>query len=276
MVLFMAMVPFDGFRASFLGGDRDGRSKGGPDTPRIVVAAMLRRCHCVKRLDLVIDVSPAVLGGLLVVVIIEERCPGQEEARMQQTRDVADLVHAAQQGDQSAWNDLVDRFLPLVTAVVRRYRLSEADADDVNQTVWLRLVEHLDEIREPRALPGWLVTTTRNEALRVIRRRGRDVPLDPHGHTLGLLYEVNDMDEGMIRDEVAQALRDALLELSPARRELLTLLLADPPLSYDEISNRLGIPIGSIGPTRARALEQLRNTKAMRALMASANPASEA
>ena len=181
-----------------------------------------------------------------------------------------------QEGDQSAWNALVDRFLPLVTAVVRRFRLSSADADDVNQTVWLRLVEHLDEIREPRAVPGWLVTTTRNEALRVIKRRARDVTLDPHGRTLGLLHEVNDMDEGMMRTERSQALRDALLKLSPARRELLTLLLADPPLSYDEISSRLGIPIGSIGPTRARALEQLRNTDAMRALMASATQASEA
>jgi RNA polymerase sigma factor (sigma-70 family) len=215
-------------------------------------------------------------GVCFVVVIIEQRCPGREEARMQQTPELADLVHAAQEGDQSAWNALVDRFLPLVTAVVRRFRLSPADADDVNQTVWLRLVEHLDEIREPRAVPGWLVTTTRNEALHVIRRRGRDVPLDPHGRTLGLLYEVNDLDEAMVREERSQALRDALLELSPARRELLTLLLADPPLSYDEISKRLDIPIGSIGPTRARALEQLRNTDAMRALMAPANPASEA
>ena len=143
---------------------------------------------------------------------------------MQQTRDLGDLVHDAQGGDQAAWNALVDRFLPLVTAVVRRFRLSPADADDVNQTVWLRLVEHLDEIREPRAVPGWLVTTTRNEALRVIRRRGREVPLDPHGNAMGLLYEVNDMDEGMMRDERSQALRDALLELSPGRRELL-----DPP-----------------------------------------------
>ena len=195
---------------------------------------------------------------------------------MQETPELADLVHAAKAGDQSAWNALVDRFLPLVTAVVRRFRLSPVDADDVNQTVWLRLVEHLDEIREPLAVPGWLVTTTRNEALRVIKRRGRDIPLDPHGRTLGLLYDVTDMDEGMMREERSQALRDALLELSPARRELLTLLLADPPLSYDEISGRLGIPIGSIGPTRARALEQLRNTDAMRALLASATPASEA
>ena len=81
-----------------------------------------------------------------------------------------DLVTRARAGDQASWNALVDRFLPLVNGVIRRFRLSSADADDVNQTVWLRLVEHLGDLREPRALPGWLVTTTRNEALRVIRR----------------------------------------------------------------------------------------------------------
>jgi RNA polymerase sigma factor (sigma-70 family) len=74
------------------------------------------------------------------------------------------------------------------------------------------------------------------------------------------------MDEHLLHEERAQALRDAMAELSPARRELLIMLLADPPLSYEEISSKLNIPIGSIGPTRARALEQLRNTQAMRAL----------
>jgi RNA polymerase sigma factor (sigma-70 family) len=206
------------------------------------------------------------LGGLLVVVIIEDRCTGQEEARMQQTPTVDDLVTAARAGSQDAWNALVDRYLPLVTGVIRRYRLSPADADDVNQTVWLRLVEHLVDIREAKALPGWLVTTARNESLRIIRMRGRDTPVDPHGATMDHLGEAPDMDEKLVREERAQALREAMLELSPARRELLTLLLADPPLSYEEIGARLGMPIGSIGPTRARALEQLRNTQAMRAL----------
>jgi RNA polymerase sigma factor (sigma-70 family) len=204
------------------------------------------------------------------VVIIEDRCTGQEEALMQQNAPVDDLVNAARAGDQEAWNALVDRFLPLVTAIIARYRLSNADADDVNQTVWLRLVEHLDTIREPRAVPGWLVTTARHESLRVIRVRNRDVLLDPQGPMMDLLAEETDMDEGMVSDERSQALREAMAELSPARQELLSLLLADPPLSYEEISNKLGIPIGSIGPTRARALEQLRNTEAMRALTATA------
>ena len=179
-----------------------------------------------------------------------------------------DLVARARAGDQESWNALVDRFLPLVTSVIRKFRLSGTDGDDVNQTVWLRLVEHLGDLREPRALPGWLVTTTRNEALRVIRLRGRSIPVDPQGGTFDRRDAQPDVDEDLIRDERLQAFREALLELPASRRDLLELLLADPPASYEEISAKLGIPIGSIGPTRARALEQLRNTRAMRALVA--------
>ncbi len=178
-----------------------------------------------------------------------------------------DLVARACSGDQASWNALVDRFLPLVNSVISKFRLSAADGDDVNQTVWLRLVEHLGELREPRALPGWLVTTTRNEALRVIRLRGRATPVDPQGYVLDTAVDESDPDEDLIRDERARAFRAALDELPASRRELIELLLTDPPISYDEISAKLGIPKGSIGPTRARALEQLRNTRAMRALV---------
>ena len=87
--------------------------------------------------------------------------------------DLLELVAAAVSGDQAAWNSLVERFAPLVTSVIRRFRLTEGDADDVRQNTWLRLVEHLEGIREPRALPGWIVTTTRNEALRVLSARRR-------------------------------------------------------------------------------------------------------
>jgi RNA polymerase sigma factor (sigma-70 family) len=177
--------------------------------------------------------------------------------------DVEELVEAARAGDAAAWDALVDRFLPLVTAVIRRLRLSPADADDVNQTVWLRLVEHLDGLREPRALPGWLATTARHEGLRLIKRRGRDLPVDPGGMTFDVA-EDSDPGETLVQDLQSHALREAMLELPESRRELLLLLLADPPLSYDEISARLGIPRGSIGPTRARALEQLRESRALR------------
>ncbi|WP_340539026.1 RNA polymerase sigma factor [Nocardioides sp. GXZ039] len=176
------------------------------------------------------------------------------------------LVSAAQEGDPHAWNAIVDRFLPLVEAIVRRHRLSEADGDDVSQTVWLRLVEHLDSLREPDALPGWIRTTARHECLRLLAARARTRAADPQ--TDGVL-DVADDDvaaDDLLAFERHQALRDGLAELPAARRDLLLLLLVDPPLPYAEISARLGIPIGSIGPTRARALEQLRATRALRAL----------
>jgi RNA polymerase sigma factor (sigma-70 family) len=189
----------------------------------------------------------------------------REGAVMHQPADVEQLVAAARAGDSVAWDDLVDRYLPLVTAVIGRFRLSASDADDVNQTVWLRLVEHLDGLREPRALPGWLVTTTRNEALQLIRRRARDLPVDPATTVFdGAEDDAPDFGEALVSDLRAQALRDALDELPEKRRELLLLLLVDPPLPYEEISARLGIPKGSIGPTRARALEQLRGSRALR------------
>ncbi|GAB3264248.1 RNA polymerase sigma factor [Nocardioides dilutus] len=183
---------------------------------------------------------------------------------MHQPTDVEELVAGARAGDAAAWDGLVDRYLPLVTAVIGRFRLSASDADDVNQTVWLRLVEHLDGLREPRALPGWLATTTRNEALQLIRRRARDLPVDPGTTAFDGDGDPPDFNEALVSDLRAQALRDALDELPEKRRALLLLLLVDPPLPYEEISARLGIPKGSIGPTRARALEQLRSSRALR------------
>src|SRR3954451_17519970 len=135
-----------------------------------------------------------------------------EETRVEQSADVERLVVAARDGDAAAWDALVERFLPLVTAVIRRLRLSPADADDVNQTVWLRLVEHLDGLREPRALPGWLATTARNEGLRVIRQRARDLPVDPAGTTFDTA-EASDPGEALVEDLKSHALREAMLEL---------------------------------------------------------------
>ncbi|WP_183100460.1 RNA polymerase sigma factor [Nocardioides pelophilus] len=185
---------------------------------------------------------------------------------MDTTDPLATLVLAAREGNQDAWDAIVDRFLPLVGAIIRRHRLSEADGDDVSQTVWLRLVEHLDALREPAALPGWIRTIVRNECLRVINARGRMQPVDPQEH--GVLEVAGDdvIDDDLLAAERRQLLREALAELPAARRDLLLLLLADPPLAYEEISARLGIPIGSIGPTRARALDQLRRTRALRGL----------
>ena len=184
---------------------------------------------------------------------------------------IAELVHAAAQRDKAAWDELVIRFSPLVGSVAARYRLIEQDAADVSQTVWLRLVQHLSSLREPAALPGWIVTTTRNECLRVIRIRQRTATFDPlldPPRTKGPGTEQRQIDEDLMRDERHEALLSAFAELSARHRELLTLLLTDPPVSYAEISQRLDIPIGAIGPTRARALQRLRRSPALASLLA--------
>ena len=181
---------------------------------------------------------------------------------------LADRVAAARGGDRAAWDSLVEQYMPLVISVAGRYRLCPDDVADVSQALWLRLVEHLDDIREPRALPGWIVTTTKHEALRLLKGRQRAVPVDPlTGFALNEAGNDDGVEVDLLRLERHQALREGVRELRPQHRALLLLLLADPPLSYDDISRRLGIPKGSIGPTRARCLEALRNTTAMQTFL---------
>lgn len=176
------------------------------------------------------------------------------------------LVTRAAAGDQDAWNDIVRRYAPLLVSVVRTFRLSAAESEDVAQTVWLRLVEHLDSLRDPRALPMWIITTAKRESLRLISAQHRVLPNDPQEPTW---FEGNgeapDFDDDLLRVERHQALLAGLAELPRHQRQLLLLLLEDPPLSYAEIGRRSGLPIGSIGPTRARALQRLRATPSVRA-----------
>jgi RNA polymerase sigma factor (sigma-70 family) len=197
---------------------------------------------------------------------------------------IEELVAGARRDDANAWNALVRRFLPLVLAITRTYRLSERDAEDVSQVVWLRLTQHLSRIRDPRAVPKWISTTARHECQRVIRHMRMTVPMDPltggpltggpfsggpfpgvpfSGRPLNAPSEA-ETDAGLLRAEQRQALRDGLAELPAAQQRMLLLLTADPPVSYRDISHLLGIPVGSIGPTRARCLQRLRGTSAMR------------
>jgi len=181
-------------------------------------------------------------------------------------RLLPELVAAAVDGNGAAWNILVERFSPLVTAVTHRFHLTHGDADDVAQTVWLRLVEHLANLREARALPKWIVTTTRNEALRVLAARRRVESVDPLADCRLDKAESVDVATDLLLTERRQAVHAGLAELRGPHRELLLLTFADTPISYREISQRLGIPTGSIGPTRARCLEKLKNTTPLRAL----------
>jgi RNA polymerase sigma factor (sigma-70 family) len=180
---------------------------------------------------------------------------------------LADLVEAASAGNQMAWDRLVERFIPLVRHVVRSFRLSAHDADDACQSVWLRLVEHLGDIREPLALPGWISTTARNECLALLRTGRRTTAVGEVIDTTADISVDDDPSEALYREQRRDALLQGLAEIADRHRDLLLLLLADPPVPYDEISRRLGIAKGSIGPSRARALQKLRETRAMAALV---------
>ena len=178
---------------------------------------------------------------------------------------IAVLVRAAAEGDQSAWNEIVDRYTPLVVSVIYKHRLRPADAADVNQTLWLRLVEQIGRLREPEALPGWIMTTTRNECLRVLRVQQRTHLYDPLSESDSLEPEQLDADveADLLAVERRQALRDGFAELTEQCKRLLTKLMTDPPPSYQVVSEELAMPVGSIGPTRIRCLEKLRKTPAL-------------
>ncbi|BCL14557.1 RNA polymerase sigma factor [Micromonospora sagamiensis] len=184
-------------------------------------------------------------------------------------RGTAVLVSAAASGDESAWAELVRRYAPLVATVIRSHGLDRADSADVNQTVWLRLVEQLGRLRDAHALPAWLVTTTRRECHRLLRLGRRTQPFDPYddsvdGHVgVFLLVDPTTPDEDLLRAERRQALRDAFAQLPPRCRDLLALLAGDPPASYREVGERLGMPLGSVGPTQARCLARLRGCPAL-------------
>lgn len=180
-------------------------------------------------------------------------------------QSVVDLVVKARNGDQFAWDQIVERYAPLVWAMCQRFRLSRADADDVGACVWLRLVERLDTIRQPAALPGWLATTARNECLRVVRVKARETPVDDHERISADTDP--SADSWLLAQERLIALRTAFAGMSERCRRLLELLFADPPTPYDEVSHVLGIPVGTIGPTRQRCLGKLRASPALAALV---------
>jgi RNA polymerase sigma factor (sigma-70 family) len=143
----------------------------------------------------------------------------------------------------------------MVWSIARSFRLDEATAKDVSQTVWLRLVENIDRIDDPERLPGWLATTCRREALRVQGLRDRVIPTE-------FEYDVPDerpsLEAMLVEDEEAREVVVAFETLSDDCRQLLRLLTTDPPLSYEEISEVVGRPIGSLGPTRSRCIERLK------------------
>jgi len=187
---------------------------------------------------------------------------------MRDDSPTADLVLRARKGDSDAWDALVERFAPLIWSICLRYSLGRADAEDVGQYVWLRLVDHLESVHDPAALPGWLVTTTKRECLRALRAaRNQQAP-----ETVPDVESIPDERTGTAEQELLlaerhAALREAFTRLPPPCQRLIAMLLEDPPVPYAEISARLGIPLGGIGPSRGRCIEKLRHDPAIAALI---------
>ena len=153
---------------------------------------------------------------------------------------VIDLVARARDGDQHAWDEIVDRYAPLVWFICKRYQLSRADVDDVGQTVWLLLVEKLGDLRQPAALPGWLATTTQRECLRVLRAASRyDHSELPETSQMSRDEPAEMIEEEIIAAEMSAALRVAFAELPEHCQRLLSMMISDPPLPYAKISLRL-------------------------------------
>lgn len=170
-------------------------------------------------------------------------------------RSDTELVAAALENDQTAWNELVERYTRLVWHVIHGFhQLDDERRADVHQTVWLRLAEQLHVIVNPERVGGWLATTARHECIRQVRQQRREVPeleVEPEW--------VDDAPERhLLESERDAALWLAFARLRPDCQQLLRLLIADPPFSYDEVAEILDMPRGSIGPTRQRCLETLR------------------
>jgi RNA polymerase sigma factor (sigma-70 family) len=172
--------------------------------------------------------------------------------------DVAATVRRAADGDRAAWDALVEAFTPFLFAVASTFRLGSADTAEVVQTTWLRLVEHLDAIHQPEAVGGWLATTARREALRLVRTRSREQLIDDVDIVAGPPSGgPSDPEQHAIDADRRRLLRRAFGRL-PDNCQVLLHLLTVGVLSYAEIAAQLEMPIGSIGPTRGRCLDRLR------------------
>jgi RNA polymerase sigma factor (sigma-70 family) len=169
------------------------------------------------------------------------------------------LVPLAAAGDKRAWERLVDQYSRLIWAMTRDFKLRETDAADVVQATWLRLLEHIGRIEYPERIASWLATTARHECLRHLAASKRVMLVEDQDVTFGnSVVPQPDVDERLLAEESSRAVREAVAQLPSRSQLLIELLMADPPVSYSEISDQLGLPIGSIGPTRGRCLDRLR------------------
>lgn len=172
------------------------------------------------------------------------------------TVSLTPVVRAAARGDQRAWDALVRRFTPALRRVARGYHLTAPDVDDVVQACWVSLLENVHDLRDPEALGGWLMTTARRLALRARQRETREILVAEPVHEHRTAPDC--LENEFLRAERASAVHEAVRRLPETQRQVLQTWIAAPERSYRELSLGLGMPIGSIGPTRARGLDRLR------------------
>ena len=179
--------------------------------------------------------------------------------------ELAALVRAARSGDSHAWESLLARFSPMLRAVAHDYRLQAADIDDVVQATWEAAVTHIAQLREAEAIGGWLSVIARRQAIRTLRSRSHELPVAE------LLDEYESdrptVDDPLLRAERQVAVRAAVNRLPDRQRSLVVALLDESKSSYAELSAKLRMPHGSIGPTRERALARLRRDRRLTATL---------
>jgi RNA polymerase sigma factor (sigma-70 family) len=172
--------------------------------------------------------------------------------------DTTRLMRRAANGDPAAWEGLVDKYGRLIWSITRDFKLVESDAADVFQTTWMRLIEHIDRIEHADRVGSWLASTARNECLRSLSIRKRLVLAGEDDSFDGPAAHEPEIDEGLLCAERVAIVREAMTHLPRRWQRLMEMLMSDPPASYAEISGELGLPVGSIGPTRGRCLARLR------------------
>jgi RNA polymerase sigma factor (sigma-70 family) len=182
--------------------------------------------------------------------------PGRTD-RTDRTDRMADLLAAARGGSEDALGQITAELSPMLWHVARAAGLGADDAEDVVQTVWERLLSHLADIRVPQALVGWLVVTARHEAWRMRSDGRRQLPADQEWLT-ALPDHAAGTEEQIVVDEQHRALWRAVAKLSAQCQELLRIVAFVPRPDYQSVSAALGMPVGSIGPTRGRCLAKIR------------------
>jgi RNA polymerase sigma factor (sigma-70 family) len=170
---------------------------------------------------------------------------------------VSDLLQRAGHRDPKAWEEIVHRYRGVVIGKVRSFGLQDADAHDAVQMTWLRLAENCHRIQLPEQLAGWLATTASRECLRILRHQAQHTTA-PYAVVERVADPSVGPEQHAIDADTARLLWSLIATLSPRRQTLLRELFVDSPRPYAEVARSTGIPAGGIGPTRARALRQLR------------------